>query len=182
MPIAVCFSTGFLTGILTPVSTRMETKYFPVGVLLTVALRILPCNWRCRTILIPPLNFGTSNLFSDTDTACGQWKDWLFERFLKLGNPARPFKKLVYAISRLSRAHCNDWLLTSRSHAQPFFKSVSCFCKSYRERFAPCAEYAHVLVSSARLYTNRTHPKCFSNSSFCESDGYKRYLFAFSNL
>jgi hypothetical protein len=65
---------------------------------------------------------------------------------------------------------------------QSSFKSFNCTCKSYLERFVLYAEYAHVFVSNARLKTNLTQPKCLSSNSFCQSEGYKRYLFAFSTI
>src|ERR1017187_1314006 len=164
------------------VSVRIETKYFPAGVLLSVALLIIPLISRCKTILIPFLNFGIHRQPFSIVIFCGQRKDCLPDRVLKLGNLPRPLKKLAYAIARVSKAACKDWLLTSLSQVQSSFKSFNCTCKSYLERFVLCAEYAHVFVSKARLNTNLTQPKCLSSNSFCQSDGYKRYLFAFSTI
>src|ERR1022692_3323731 len=182
IPTVVFVSMIFLAGITSFVSVSIETKYFPAGVLLSVALLIIPLISRCKTILIPFLNFGIQSQPFSIVIFCGQRKDCLPDRVLKLGNLPRPLKKLAYAISRLSKAACKDWLLTSLSQVQSCFKSFNCTCKSYLERFILCAEYAHVFVSKARLKTNLTLPKCLSSNSFCESDGYKRYLFAFSTI
>ena len=56
IPTVVFSLTGFLVGIGILLSTNIEAKYFPVGVLFIVACLILPLNFLWRTILIPSLN------------------------------------------------------------------------------------------------------------------------------
>ena len=98
-----CFSLSL-------VSTNMDAKYLPVGVLLMVVVFTLPSKVLCKTILIPDFNFGMNNLppSKSTFAFCGIEKLCLLSCFdLKRGNPFLSLKKRVNALSKFSKLACN---------------------------------------------------------------------------
>ena len=70
-PMVVFSLTIGLDLICSPVSHSIETKYFPVGVLLIVACLISPLGSLCMTISIPFLNLGIISLQFLRITLCG---------------------------------------------------------------------------------------------------------------
>ena len=90
--VVLSFTTVFgLIG--SPVSQSIETKYFPVGVLLIVACLISPLISLCKTISIPFLNLGIINFPFSKSTFCGILKLPPFDFFLNFGKLFCPLKK-----------------------------------------------------------------------------------------
>ena len=127
------------------VSTNTEAKYLPEGVMLTVTVFTIPLNLRCSTAGIS-LAFGMVIVpFSKSTRQCwGQRKLCLSLRLLKRGKPTDWVlrKKLVYAVSRLRNALCNDWELTSDSHS----------CSAFRLFFIRLVKYTLPSVSLRSWY------------------------------
>ena len=94
-------------------SERMETKYFPLGVIDIVIFFTLPVNGLCSIILMPFLNFGMKILPSATEQNWGTLKLPPFFFALNLGNLVLPLKILLYAVSRCLKDCFNVWEFTS---------------------------------------------------------------------
>jgi len=87
-------------------STKTDTKYFPVGVLLMVTVLELPSNLLCNLHFIGFLNFGNDIVFVSKSTIpfWGTEKDCLLScLLLNLGNPFLSLKNFVKALSRFSK-------------------------------------------------------------------------------
>ena len=106
MPTVVFSLTAALALFAWPLSQRMETKYFPVAVLLMVACFIAPFIGRCSTILIPSLNLGMDSLPSSIMIFWGMLKDCVALLFLNFGKLALSFKELCKSAIKVY-----NWLL-----------------------------------------------------------------------
>lgn len=163
------------------VSNNSDTKYFPVSVLVTVALLTSPTDGRCEFIRTPERIFGKYSLPPAIlkPVLSVYEPERIF--FLNLGNLATPSKKRLYASPSACMELPSDWLETSFSQGHSSLSPVICFIRSKVERLAPCALYAYVLVSRARLYTKRQAFICLSMCSAWAAVGYILYLNALSN-
>lgn len=127
------FGIGFV-GIISGVSTRIDTIYFPVLVCDTVTVPIFPIN-PLSCFIFTSHNFGSFSFQFLISTHCGNCIDFFEYLFLKLGNLVFFLKKPVKALSRLRKDIWRDCAGVNESHSNSSFKSGIIFARAKQDIF-----------------------------------------------